>query len=90
MKSFDTSELPQINQKPRIETRYKAEITDELYHSSLMDLTEDEQEHKLRNIKEKIKVHKSNRTSKKLAKINYNYGSQNFRIKGPKISVRNS
>ena len=44
-----------------------------------MDLTEDEHENKLRNIKEKIKVHKSNRNSKKLAKINYNYGTQNFR-----------
>ena len=55
-----------------------------------MDLTEDEQENKLRNIKEKTKVNKSNRNSIKLAKINYNYGSQNFRQKGPKISVRNS
>ena len=45
-----------------------------------MDLTEDEQEVKLRNIKEKIKVQRIDKKAhKKLAKINYNYGTQNFR-----------
>jgi hypothetical protein len=41
-----------------------------------MDLTEDENEVKLQNIKEKIKIQKFERkTNKKLAKINNNYGA---------------
>jgi hypothetical protein len=73
--SFDQEKLPDIRQ-PKVE-RYKdkgGEITDELYHSSLMDLTEDEQGET--NKKERIKDTKiDKKTNKKLETININYGS---------------